>query len=300
MIFLEKLSSESVKKILFYMCFLPCFVALAVMYRWIPLLKWANGQHRHREANPIVSTLPSTSPEKVYPELNSLINSSLDDTKSFIQQSVDSKQCGVNIQGSQNYVARNATGATFICQSGTNINIYVIFPWQIYNGKKIQLTAKIMSGDRQWLLGSSDRVEGTNQGLSVLIGSEFNKETEKLLLSNFSTQIMVGTASEEGDNRSQKELAQRRAVAMREFQNKTFGKRPEYLLNLGRFQKDRCSKYYPNTTKFQRPIIMMNVIREPNSPDPDRTDLKKIIKEKLDSLSYGLSSTCYSDFDLSV
>ena len=87
---------------------------------------------------------------------------------------------------------------------------------------------------------------------------------------------------------------------MREFQNKTFGKRPEYLLNLGRFQKDRCSKYYPNTTKFQRPIIMINVIREPNSPDPDRTDLKIIIKEKLDVLGYGLSSTCYSDFDLSV
>jgi hypothetical protein len=149
-------------------------------------------------------------------------------------------------------------------------------------------------------LGSSDSVEGTNQGLSVLIGSEFNQETEKLLLSEFSTQIMVGTASQEGNDRSQKELAQRRAVAMREFHNKTFGKRPEYLLNLGRFQKDRCDKYYSNTTKYQRPIIMMNVIREPDSPNPDRTELREIIKEKLESLGYGLSSTCYSDFDLSV
>jgi hypothetical protein len=49
---------------------------------------------------------------------------------------------------------------------------------------------------------------------------------DNLLLSDFSTQIMVGTASQEGNDRSEKELAQRRAVAMREFHNKTFGKRP--------------------------------------------------------------------------
>jgi hypothetical protein len=299
MSFFKKFNFKSTKKVLFYTYF-TLFITLAVSYRWVPMIKHAI-KYQPKEADLTASSFPSKSPEINHPELNYLLTSSLDNTKKFIKESVDSQQCGVNIQGSQNYVARNSTGATFICQSGTNINIYIIFPWQLdKHGRKIQLTAKIISDDRQWVLGSSDRVEGTNQGLSVLIGSEFNKETEKLLLSDFSTQVMVGTASQEGNNRSEKELAQRRAVTMREFHNKTFGKRPEYLLNLGRFQKNRCDKYYPNTTKYQRPIIMMNVIREPNSPDPNRNELREIIKEKLESLGYGLSSTCYSDFDLSV
>jgi hypothetical protein len=142
--FFKKVNSESIRLIAFYTLG-SLFAVMAIKVRWVPMIKHIIGHYRHQESDSTISPFPSKSPEKSHPELNNLLASSLDNTQKFIRESIDSKQCGVNVQGAENNVSRNSTGATFFCQEGNITNIIVIFPWQLdKHGRKIQFTAKII------------------------------------------------------------------------------------------------------------------------------------------------------------
>lgn len=168
-------------------------------------------------------------------------------------------------------------------------------------GSEFQMTAKILASNHQWKMGSTSEVEATEKGLSILMSDELNKQSEEDFKSKLSIQITVGTASIEGDKMMEKERAHQRAVSIRTFINKNYGVRSKYMLNLGKFQDEKCKKKYfheAKTSKYQRPIIIINIKRKPNSPELDESQVKEIIKKNLSSLGFGLSYQCYSDFDL--
>jgi hypothetical protein len=52
--------------------------------------------------------------------------------------------------------------------------------------------------------------------------------------------------------------------------------------------------------KYQRPIIIMSIVREHNVIELEKKDVEKSIKKNLDSLGFGLSYQCYSNFDLGL
>ena len=181
------------------------------------------------------------------------------------------------------------------------INYITWNPQKDDTGHEFQMTAKILASDHQWKIGSISEVEGTKKGLSILIENEMDKKAKSEITSEFSTQIAVGTASTEGNNTLEKERGHNRAVSIRQFITKNYGTKPKYLLNLGKFQDKKCSdEYYHETksTKYQRPIIIISINRQPGSSEPDKKYVEKITKKNLDSLGYGLSYRCYSDFDL--
>jgi hypothetical protein len=170
-------------------------------------------------------------------------------------------------------------------------------------GSEFQMTAKILASNHQWKIGSTSEVEGTKEGLSILMSDELSKQSEEDLKSKLSIQVTVGSASIEGDTMTEKERAHERAISIRKFVAKNYGVTPKYMLNLGKFKNKQCEKKYfheVKTSKYQRPIILINIRRESNSSEPDESQLKKIIKKNLSSLGFGLSYKCYSDFDLTL
>jgi hypothetical protein len=170
-------------------------------------------------------------------------------------------------------------------------------------GSEFQMTAKILASNHQWKIGSTSEVEDTKEGLSILMSDELSKQSEEDLKSKLSVQVTVGSASMEGDKMTEKERAHERAVAIRKFIAKNYGVTPKYMLNLGKFQDKACEKKYfhqTKTSKYQRPIIIINIKREPNSSELDESQLKQVIQKNLSSLGFGLSYQCYSDFDLTL
>jgi hypothetical protein len=231
-------------------------------------------------------------------DINEVFKDALDRVRIMAEKKSGIEKCGIFIDNSKIEVQENFYGGYVDCKTAITI---IFNPQKARQGHKLQMIAKILASDHQWKIGSSSQVEGTTKGLSILIDNEIGKQAEKELESDFSTQITVGTASSEGDNISEKERAQQRAVAIRQFITSNYGTRPKYLLNLGKFQDNKCNKkYFHNTisTRYQRPVIIMSIIRESNSPEPDKIEIEKIVKKNLDSLGYGLSYKCYADFDL--
>jgi hypothetical protein len=185
----------------------------------------------------------------------------------------------------------------------TNYTLIFFKPETDSKGQKFQTVAKILASDHQWKIGSINEVEGTNKGLSILVADELTKKAEQELSSELSTQVVVGTASREGSDILEKERAHKRAVEIRKFITINYGVRPKYLLNMGRFKEEKCKdKYYHEgrSTRYQRPIIIMSILRESNSPEPEQKNIEIMLKKNLDSLGFGLSYQCYSDFNLGL
>jgi hypothetical protein len=221
----------------------------------------------------------------------------MNQTGSFSGKCIDNSHNIIQFQ-------ENFIGGVIICAGNINIITIVFNPERDKAGHKFQMIAKILASDHQWKLGSISEVEGTDKGLSILMDDELNKGSEKEIISALSTQIVVGTASREGNDRLEKQRAHDRAVEIRRFVNKSYGVRPKYLLNLGRFKEEKCNnKYYrdkSSASKYQRPIIIMNILREPGMPELEQKDIEKSVKKNLDSLGFGLSHQCYSNFDLGL
>jgi hypothetical protein len=212
------------------------------------------------------------------------------------------QKCGIFIEKSNIDMQESNVPAYVDC---SNNYITLIYAPQIYifDGKsyKVQMVAKILASDHQWKINSTSEVEGTKKGLSILAETELGGEARKAFTSKLSTQIAIGTASIEGDDKSEYERANNRAVKIREFITQNYQRRPEYILNLGRFNSKQCEGIYytkATKTKYQRPIIIVSFLRESNSPEPTKEDLIPKLQENLDSLGYGLSYKCYSNFDL--
>lgn len=228
------------------------------------------------------------------------VNNSFPSLKELVQQVSTSGKCGVAIENSDIEVQEN-NKITIIINCGIINNIIIWNPQTDEKGRKFQMVAQILASNHQWKMGSITEVEGTNKGLSILKDDDLSKEAAKILVSKASTQITIGAASTEGNDVAEIERAYGRAVEIRKFITKNYGVTPKYLLNLGRFQGKQCdSTYYhqATSTKYQRPIVIMSLIRETGSPEPDKKYIEKIVKEKLDSLGRGLSYKCYSNFDL--
>jgi hypothetical protein len=118
------------------------------------------------------------------------------------------QKCGIFIEKSNIDMQESNVPAYVDCS--TNY-ITLIYAPQIYvfDGKsyKVQMVAKILASDHQWKINSTTEVEGTTKGLSILAETELGSEARKAFTSKFSTQIAIGTASIEGDDKSEYERA---------------------------------------------------------------------------------------------
>jgi hypothetical protein len=222
--------------------------------------------------------------------------------KSIQQQMISNGKC-IDISNNSNNAIEDLQNVTLIINCGNIMvnNFYFFKPEIDGKGHKFQMVIKILARHHQWRLASIKELEGTNQGLSILKGNELTTKAEKELVSAFSTQIVVGTASREGDAIQEKQRAYERAVEIGKFISNNYDAKPKYLLNLGRFEDGKCKdKYYHEavSTKFQRPVIIMSILRDDGSPEPEQKQVEKMVKNSLDSLGFGLSYQCYSNFNL--
>lgn len=220
-------------------------------------------------------------------------------TKSIIQQMIFNGTC-VDVSNNSNFSIEDLKDITLIINCGI-INNYFTKPESDSKGHRFQMVIKILARHHQWKISSIKEIEGTNKGLSILKGNELTTKVEKELVSEFGTQIVVGTASKEGNVVIEKQRAYERGIEIGKFISNNYDGKPKYLLNLGRFEDEKCKdKYYHEaiSTKFQRPVIIMSILRDNRTPEPDQKQVDKMIKKSLDSLGFGLSYQCYSSFDL--
>jgi hypothetical protein len=123
----------------------------------------------------------------------------MNQTGSFSGKCIDNSHNIIQFQ-------ENFIGGVVICAGNINIITIVFNPERDKAGHKFQMIAKILASDHQWKLGSISEVEGTNKGLSILMNDELNKGSEKEIISELSTQIVVGTASREGNDMHQNQF----------------------------------------------------------------------------------------------
>jgi hypothetical protein len=224
--------------------------------------------------------------------------------KLIAQQMTFNGKC-VDISNNSDNAIEDSPNVKLIINCGNIMvnNFYFFKPEIDDEGHKFQMVIKILARHHQWKIGSTKELEGTDRGLSILKGNELTTKAEKELVSAFSTQIVVGTASKEGDVVTEKQRAHERAIEIGKFISKSYDAKPKYLLNLGRFEDEKCQdKYYHEaiSTKFQRPVIIMSILRDNGTPEPEQKQVEKMVKNSLDSLGFGLSYQCYSNFSLVV
>jgi hypothetical protein len=162
-------------------------------------------------------------------------------------------------------------------------------------GRRAAFDFIILTKDFTWVKGSTFEVESKGRVVpeAQVIPAVFTPQIRKSLTQSPGL-IAVGLASQEGGKAAEEQRASRRSRTVASWMLHLAGPHTHvWRLNLGQY-KSECSGQVDRDTSFQRPLILIGVLRA-----QEGVDLAQALADAIGGKANLPSRECYSRFDLS-